>query len=245
MSSNSSQSTTKVLVTESNLTNIADSIRAKNGSSDTYNPSQMSTAISNIKTDLNWEQIGYSERPYSIDQSFNYAKTIYDNWDSTITNCEALFKGDNNLVFMPDVDTSNVQNISNMFHSCYSLTKIPSLDTSSVRWFEATFTQCKSLKTIPLIDTSSAKDMINMFYGSGIMAIPQLNTSEVTSMRNMFGLCASLEDVPVLDTSLVTDMENMFTTCNSLTNTSLNNILTMCINATNVSTKTLKHIGLS
>ena len=40
----------RVLINESNLENIADAIRAKNGSSDTYLPSQMATAISNIST---------------------------------------------------------------------------------------------------------------------------------------------------------------------------------------------------
>lgn len=39
---------TKVAVTEQYLTNIANAIRAKNGSSDTYTPSEMSTAIANI-----------------------------------------------------------------------------------------------------------------------------------------------------------------------------------------------------
>lgn len=40
----------KVLVSESNLTNIANAIRTKNGSSNTYTPAQMATAISNIPT---------------------------------------------------------------------------------------------------------------------------------------------------------------------------------------------------
>lgn len=39
-----------VLVDDTNLTNIANSIRAKNGSSDTYTPAEMSTAIDNIPT---------------------------------------------------------------------------------------------------------------------------------------------------------------------------------------------------
>ena len=39
---------TNVLVNETSLQNIADSIRAKNGSSDTYTPAQMSGAIDNI-----------------------------------------------------------------------------------------------------------------------------------------------------------------------------------------------------
>lgn len=40
----------KVLVSESNLTAIADAIRAKNGGSDTYTPSQMAAAIAEIET---------------------------------------------------------------------------------------------------------------------------------------------------------------------------------------------------
>lgn len=39
-----------VLIEETNLTNIANSIRSKNGTTTTYKPSEMATAISNIKT---------------------------------------------------------------------------------------------------------------------------------------------------------------------------------------------------
>lgn len=42
----------KVLVSESNLTNIANAIRAKNGSSNTYTPKQMATAIQQIQTGI-------------------------------------------------------------------------------------------------------------------------------------------------------------------------------------------------
>lgn len=47
----------KVLINESNLEDIADAIRAKNGSSDTYLPSQMATAISNISTGLDIKKL--------------------------------------------------------------------------------------------------------------------------------------------------------------------------------------------
>lgn len=42
----------RVIINESNLEDIADAIRGKNGSSDTYLPSQMATAISNISSGL-------------------------------------------------------------------------------------------------------------------------------------------------------------------------------------------------
>lgn len=40
----------QVLITESYLDDIADAIRDKNGSEDTYTPAQMATAIENIQT---------------------------------------------------------------------------------------------------------------------------------------------------------------------------------------------------
>lgn len=42
----------QVVITESNLTNIANAIRGKNGSSDQYTPAQMATAIQNIPTGI-------------------------------------------------------------------------------------------------------------------------------------------------------------------------------------------------
>lgn len=40
----------KAIIDEQNLTDIADAIRAKNGSADTYTPSEMATAIGNLPT---------------------------------------------------------------------------------------------------------------------------------------------------------------------------------------------------
>lgn len=57
---------------------------------------------------------------------------------------------------------------------------------------------------------------------------------------------SKLTIIPLLDTSKVTDMNNMFYGCTSLSDESLNIILTMCTNATKItSNKTLKYIGLT
>ena len=72
-----------------------------------------------------------------------------------------------------------------------------------------------------------------------------LQTSGVREMQHMFNDCASLVDFPMFDTSSATNMTNMFYKCTSLSEVSLNNILQMCINATKISTKTLKYIGLT
>lgn len=46
----------QVLITDTYLENIADAIREKNGSEDTYTPAQMATAIENIQTAEDMEQ---------------------------------------------------------------------------------------------------------------------------------------------------------------------------------------------
>lgn len=81
---------------------------------------------------------------------------------------------------------------------------------------------------------------------SCIRSISNLDTENVTIMNEMFKDCTLLKTVPKLNTSNVTDMSNMFSGCTLLSNDSLNNILTMCTNATKITeNKTLKYIGLS
>lgn len=97
------------------------------------------------------------------------------------------------------------------------------------------------------VDISNVTSMGNLFYScSQLTVVPVLNTSNVTSMNQLCYACTRLTTVPALNTSKVTDMANMFYNCSRLTNTSLNNILAMCIGATSYTgTKTLKKIGLS
>lgn len=75
---------------------------------------------------------------------------------------------------------------------------------------------------------------------------PDMNTSSVTNMSQMFSMCNSLTDVPIYNTTSVTNFTNMFLNCVSLSNTSLDNILQMCIGATSYNgTKTLTQLGFN
>lgn len=65
---------TKVLITESYLEDIANSIRAKNNSSDTYTPSEMSTAIDDIPTgSLESNDVNFYDYDGSITNSYSKA----------------------------------------------------------------------------------------------------------------------------------------------------------------------------
>ena len=120
---------------------------------------------------FDWSAIGYSNTPQTIENAYNYAKEIYDNWDSTQTTSYAKFQDDKNLVIMPLVDTSNSNNTAAMFYGAISLLEIPLLDTSNVTTFYTMFQGCYSLRKIPV-----------------------LNTSKVTFFDNCYRDCRSLSD---------------------------------------------------
>lgn len=257
------------------FTNIANAIRAKTGSSETIKAEDFPTEIADIttghldnteyqeaNTDLDnilqgstptkiyppdWSEIGYEDTPQNIIDAFDYAKEIYDNWDSTQTNLSNKFLSNTILKYMPLVDTSNATSMSGMFRSCSKLEVMPLLNTSSVTNMQSMFSNCTSLVTIPLIDTSKVQSLFATFQGcSNLVAIPQLDTHNVTNMFVTFQNCAKLRDVPILNTSKITSIDSAFSNCLSLSNESLNNIMAMCIGATSYKgIKTLKYLGLS
>ncbi len=280
------------------FTNIADAIRNKKGTSGKIIAENFPTEISDITTgnltdeeyneamedvteilegsDIvniyppDWSEIGYEDTPQDIIEGFNYAKEIRNNWDSSVTNLHNKFYQDENLKYMPLVDTSNVTNMSSMFqysdlilmpllntsnvtnmqsmfYGCASLFFIPLLDTSNVTRMSNMFSSCKLLSSIPQFNTSKVTDMAYVFgYCGSLTTIPLLDTSTTVNMQGMFYGCSALVTVPVLDTSSVTTMTYMFDGCKLLSNESLNNILAMCTNAVKMTNdKTLKTLSLS
>lgn len=179
-------------------------------------------SISSGSGGYDWTQIGYSSEPSVIQEGYDYAKTIYDNWDATKTNMNESYKSNNNLIFMPLVNTSNVDTFYQTFMSCFSLSYVPVLNTSRAVNVQQMFDNCHGLHTIPLIDTSN-----------------------VVNFQQFCNNCYTLKNVPILNTSRATNMTNMFNNCAKFTDESLNNILRMCINATSYTgTKTLYELGL-
>ena len=232
-------------------TDIRTAINNKGGSLASGSPfSAYSAAISSLPSgggggggasSTDWSQIGYTGAPQSVQNAFSYAKTIYDNWDPTVTSLSRKFRDDKNLVYMPMVDTSNafgmtgmfsgctnlstvpllntskVTSMSDMFNGCISLTSVPQFDTSKVTSMNDMFSGCTSLSAVPLFDTSSAVYMFNMFAScSSLTTVPAFNTSACKSMKLMFSGCRFLTTVPAFNTSACTNMDNMFENCTGI-----------------------------
>lgn len=197
-------------------------------------------------SDIDWSVIGYDTTPSYIYDDYNYAIGIQETWDSSITNLSSKYASDNNLVIFPLVDTSNATSMSSMFTSCINLKAIPQFNTLNVSNMQQMFYKCNNLTEIPQFDTSNVTNTQGMFQScTKLISIPLLDTNKVTYFNNMFKGCTSLVTVPVLDTSSIKGMSDMFADCLNLSDTTLDNILQMCINA-NVytSTKTLVTLGI-
>ncbi len=214
------------------LTDVADAIREKKGTSETIQASDFDTEIENLPSggsSLDWSAIGYSGTPETIQDGYDYAIEIMNNWDTT-GGIMSKFYNDYKINFMPmvSIDKTNQKNMSQMFYGACGLMSIPQLDTSNVVNMREMFRDCRALKEIPY-----------------------LNTTNVTSMYSMFNSCYSLTTIPLLDTSSLNannSMTSMFTNDRLLTDESLDNILQMCINATSLpanATKTLYDIGMN
>ena len=216
------------------LTDVADAIRTKTGSAEPISAEDFDTEIENIPSGggPDWSAIGYSGTPQhvidtynEIDNDYNYSKNILDNWDNTETNLSQKYYGNNDLKYMPLVDTSNVTNMYRTFYNC------------------------GNLYNVPLLDTSNVTNMSGLFRNTKIKTAPLFNTEKNENFSEMFSNCIYLVDVPIYDTSLVVNnvrKSDMFVNCSALNDNSLDNILQMCINMplTSSATKTLYSIGI-
>lgn len=130
-------------------------------------------------------------------------------------------------IFPDGADFSEITDAQYMFYSCTNLEEVNSI-----------------------INLNSCTSCTSMFQScSKLEAVTITNTNNVTNMGSMFNGCTALITIPVFETNNVgsSGFRNVFTGCTSLSNTSLNNILQMCINATKVgsSYKKLSSIGLT
>ena len=197
------------------LTDVADSIREKKGTTELIPASAFDTEIDSISGGVDINDYYLTSGGYG--RIGRYIKKIPQLDTSNVTNMNSMFSGCENLISIPQLNTSNVTNMFGMFNGCKSLTTIPQLDTSNVTDMVWMFYNCNSLTTIPLMDTSKVTGMGSMFYNcKNLISIPQLNTSAVTEMSSMFYNCSYLTTIPQLDTSNVTNMDYIFYGCNNL-----------------------------
>ena len=223
------------------LTDVADAIRAKKGTTDKINPQDFSAEIASIETSSGgstssgWtghadaeglRAIGWTDEDIAYYQAHGvnwnaeddeYHKVTDDNkalYGVLTANNISTYK--DRIVYLPKIDISQAS-VANIFNDCRCLVAIPQIDTSNRTSMSSMFKNCYSLVSIPLLDTSKVTNMYETFFNCrSLVSIPILDTSKVENMGYTFYNCYSLVSIPLLDTSKVKSVQYMFSECAAL-----------------------------
>lgn len=190
----------KVLVEEKSLQDIANSIRAKNGTEETYKPSEMAGAIDAIEAgggDSFYDAFWDSYQDYG--NRTNYGTTTMN----------GLFSngGWNDTTFKPKYDIKPTQ--------AYGLFRSSSITDLTKCGVEIDFSNCTDIRTcfnlssivhIGTIDCRKCSYIVTLFYGSKkLEKIDKLIFgTKATQYNDMFGQCISLTDITVEGAVLAT-----------------------------------------
>lgn len=216
----------QVLVTEANLTGIADAIREKNGSSASYKPGEMAAAISAIETGgQTFTVSGNAAYGCALAQLLNAGLKLDT---SKATDFGYMFQYCIRPITSIDLssfDTSSADSMERMFQGCSALTSldVSHFDTSNVTAFQYMFSNCSSLTSLDVsgFNVGYAYSLAYMF--SGCKSLTSLDVSgfapeEMYNCTSMFSNCSGLTslDLASFATQETTTMGSMFSGCSSL-----------------------------
>ena len=185
----------KVLVNESSLTGIADAIRGKNGSTDTYKPSEMAAAITAISGGGGGYDIPDEAFVISGDCSYRFAN---NGWNWFIEN------------YGNKITTKDIISGYNMFSNSGDLEAIPfdfdlKFDSYySYNPYDSMFQNCRKLKTIGKLIYIYPGSISKMFYECyNLRYLPEfvspnfsrINTYAYANASSMLYGCYSLRTI--------------------------------------------------
>jgi hypothetical protein len=165
---------------------------------------------------LDFSLIGYDDKLSKeindeLNQPLVYSKQLYDEWDSSRNSAYSLYYGNSNLIYAPNIDTSNVNTFDSMFYNCTNLKVVPQYNTSKLISCNRMFYGCSTLTSIPMFDFSNATSMSEVFRNcSSITTIPELKTTNVTNFNYLFYGATNLETLPEIDTTNASSMTYFF-----------------------------------
>lgn len=198
------------------LTDVADSIREKKGTSEPILASDFDTEIDSIQSGGGSDfKITDASRLFESDARIDAMDELCSLISDDCTNFREMFsasfveeipplntsKGINffamfnscRIKILPQLDTSNGTDFGSMLKDCSALVMASQIDTSKGTNFNSMFYNCKNLPEIPQIDTSNGTDFGNMFYGSRLITtIPQLDTGNAIKVSSMLSNCTNV-----------------------------------------------------
>lgn len=222
------------------LTDVADAIREKKGTTDPINPQDFSNEIASIKGSgvdfsvLEYDELSSSYLLAKINNDIQYTKQVEISYPNTITSfyslplvyfpskislpqkCDSFCRNCRSLQYVPILDFSNVDSCRQMFSECYSLQFLNAENYSNCTdWYEC-FRFCAFTET-PLTDFSNAKSISSIYQDCVSLKIAlDIKSENTQDFSFMFSGCTSLQEIQSLDFSNATSIANIFRLCSKL-----------------------------
>ena len=220
------------------LTDVADAIREKKGTTEPINPQDFASEIASIESGggngwtghadadglraIGWtdEDIAYyQENGVDWNEEDDHLHLVSDDNKALygVLTAYNISTYKDRIVYLPKIDTSALTSMSYKFMNCQKMVALPFIDTSNVTNMTGVFNACYSLVTIPPIDFSKAQTMDYAFWQCiSLREVPTIDTSLVTNMNGAFYQCVSLEYLPPLSLASSTNVGRMLTMCSSI-----------------------------
>ena len=168
---------------ENDIKNIANAIREKNGSIESYKVSEMSEAIKNISSGgiikvINGMKFGFSQ----LTDFSNIDTSETTDFDRFFYNCALMITSPSNL------NSSNVVRTHNMFQGCSNLVTVKEFDFSNVEGCSNMFYNCSKLENVPVFNGKNVTNATGMYNGCSKLSDDSLN--------NIMAFCISMEKIP-------------------------------------------------
>lgn len=176
-----------VIIDNANLVNIANAIREKNCSTDTYKPAEMSQAILDISSGGGTEEIetliddsgvledtegSVNEKVEQLIDKAQWEDILYKQSGKWGAQFASLFNSNTDIKKPLKLNFQNATTISNIFYNCTNLESIDYyINSSKCTNFSNAFAWCTNLKYIKGVDTSSATRMADFINQSGVETI--------------------------------------------------------------------------
>lgn len=216
------------------LTDVADAIRERKGTTEKINPQNFADEIKSLKKST-WtghadveglKAIGWTDEDIAYYQEHGvnwmaeddeYHKVSDDNKALYgVLTADNIQEYKDRIVYLPKIDTSGKTSMTDFCKDCSQLLAIPMMDTSNVTAMMRMFQNCTNLLCVPPFDTSSVTNMDRMFHTCNMLRIvPPFDTSNVTQCSLMFESCSCIERIP-LKFSKLKYIASYFSSCTSL-----------------------------
>lgn len=252
------------------LTDVADAIREKKGTSESINPQDFSSEIASIETGggngwtghadadglraIGWteEDIAYyQENGVDWDEEDDHLHLVSDDNKALygVLTPYNISSYRDRIVYLPKIDFSGIAAMNNRFYQCHYLIAIPQIDTSSATNTEAMFMYCYRLRSVPPLDLRNTTTARYIFYQCfNIEKVDIKISDKCTIFREAFYQCVRLKDVSSadIDLSSVESLYNTYGWCVSLGDIMLRNTgnVTEWTYALNICTNSKKINGI-